>query len=126
MRATQILNIAAVCHEANRMLCLTAGDASQPEWMQAPTWQRDSAVSGVEGIAAGRIARADQSHENWMAEKIATGWVYGEKKDPNTKTHPCLVPYEQLSDHDRAKDDLFFAIATTLLYRAGLLAPQHA
>lgn len=119
-----ILEIAAICHEANRMLCLAAGDTSQPQWMHAPTWQRESAVHGVEEIAAGRITRADQSHESWMAQKLADGWVYGEVKDAEAKTHPCLVPYEQLSEHDRAKDDLFYAIATTMLYRAGLLAPH--
>jgi hypothetical protein len=37
---------------------------------------------------------------------MAEGWTYGPKRDDATKTHPSLVPYEQLSesekDYDRA------------------------
>ena len=31
--------IAAVCHEANRMYCTVTGDRRQPEWYDAPEWQ---------------------------------------------------------------------------------------
>lgn len=40
--------------------------------------------------------------------------VYGEVKDGEAKTHPCLVPYEQLPPAQRLKDDLFAAIVRTL------------
>lgn len=115
--AARILHIAAVCHEANRMYCLTLGDTTQPEWMQAPEWQRQSAIKGVEAIAEGRTTRPEQSHESWSAEKIATGWVYGPVKDAEKKEHPCLVPFTELPPEQQMKDHLFFAIATTLLAR---------
>jgi hypothetical protein len=113
--AEQILNIAAVCHEANRMYCLTIGDTSQPDWMQAPEWQRSSAITGVEKIATGATTRPEQSHESWYAEKDANGWVYGDAKDAEAKTHPCMVPFAALSPEQQMKDKLFFAIASALL-----------
>jgi hypothetical protein len=46
-------------------------------------------------------------HENWTKDKVADGWVYGEVKDAAAKTHPCLVPYDQLPANQRFKDSLF-------------------
>ena len=41
------VQIASICHEANRAYCLSIGDESQPEWATAPDWQRVSAINGV-------------------------------------------------------------------------------
>ena len=40
--------IAKVCHEINRAYCHAIGDDSQLSWDQAPEWQRQSAIHGVE------------------------------------------------------------------------------
>lgn len=109
------VQIARVCHEANRAYCETIGDYSQPVWGAAPPWQIDSAIQGVENIAKGIVTRPEQSHESWSAQKIADGWVYGPTKDPVAKTHHCLVPFADLPPEQQAKDHLFFAIATALL-----------
>ena len=49
---------------------------------------------------------AKNVHETWAANRIKEGWNYGEKRDDVKKTHPCLVPYEELpeseKDYDRA------------------------
>lgn len=55
------------------------------------------------------------SHDNWMAEKVADGWVYGEVKDPAAKTHPCIVPFDQLPPEQQFKDRLFATIVRTCL-----------
>ena len=36
-------------------------------------------------------------HDEWCAEKIGTGWVYGEEKDIENLVTPYLVPWEDLS-----------------------------
>lgn len=107
--------IASICHEANRYYCETLGDHSQVEWNDAPDWQMDSAIHGVEAIRDGRTTKPSDSHESWLAEKEATGWKYGPVKDPEKKEHPCFVPYDQLPPAQQKKDALFFAIATALL-----------
>lgn len=67
-------DIAAICHEANRMLCLADGDTSQPTWFEAPAWQRRSAIAGVEFNAGNPSAPASASHDSWLAVKEADGW----------------------------------------------------
>jgi hypothetical protein len=49
-------------------------------------------------------------HQNWSDFKLKEGWVYGSQKDPVAKTHPCLVPYDQLPPTQRVKDTIFSAI----------------
>ena len=47
---------------------------------------------------------AENVHENWSAQRIADGWVYGEKRDDEKKTTPCLVPYDELSEREKDFD----------------------
>lgn len=101
--------IARICHEVNRAYCNSIGDNSQPSWEDAPDWQKDSAVNGV-NFHLNYDTTPEQSHENWMREKEADGWVYGPTKDPEKKEHPCMVPYDQLPLEQRTKDYLFKAI----------------
>jgi len=105
--------LAAICHEANRALCRALGDHSQPEWSEAPDWQRDSAVAGVKAHLREPLT-PEESHGVWMGHKTNDGWAYGPVKDPVAKTHPCMVPYDQLPPTQRAKDHLFAAIVAAL------------
>ena len=102
-----VLSIARVAHEVNRAYCQAMGDESQTEWEEAPNWQRISAMQGVEMHLANPNATPEDSHKSWLAGKEKEGWVYGPVKDPNAKTHPCMVPYEQLPIEQRAKDYIF-------------------
>lgn len=43
-------------------------------------------------------------HDVWAQGRIAEGWTYGEQRDDKKRTHPCLVPYEELSDAEREYD----------------------
>jgi hypothetical protein len=45
-----------------------------------------------------------------MREKVEGGWKYGETKDPEAKTHPCIVPFEDLPAEQQFKDKLFRTI----------------
>lgn len=103
-------DIARICHEANRGYCATLGDDSQPIWKEAPGWQRSSAIHGVEAILADPSHTPEQSHEGWLAEKAADGWVYGPEKKPELKQHPCFLPYADLPDAQKRKDHIFRAI----------------
>lgn len=49
-----------------------------------------------------RMAR--NVHDVWAQGRIAEGWTYGEQRDDKQKTHPCLVPYEELPDAEREYD----------------------
>lgn len=104
-----IENVAKVCHDANRSFCQTLGDNSQPPWEEAPEWQKDSARLGVTKHLTHPMT-PEESHQSWSDQKIADGWVYGPVKDPEAKTHPCLVPYKDLPPEQQTKDYLFGGI----------------
>jgi hypothetical protein len=114
MEQNLIEGIAQVCHEANRAYCASIGDNSQPPWSEAPEWQRTSAVNGVKHALAHPDAQPSDSHHSWLAEKAAAGWKLGPTKNPETKEHPCMVPYEQLPKEQRRKDALFLAVVRAL------------
>ena len=106
--------IASVCHEVNRAYCESIGDFSQPSWEDAPEWQRKSAINGVQFHIENPEASPSASHDKWLEEKVADGWKYGAEKNPDTKEHPCCVPYEQLPVEQRSKDYIFRAIIHSL------------
>lgn len=110
---------ARAAHEANRAYCIAIGDASQVAWKDAPEWQRASARDGVRGAIAGATPR--QSHENWSRVKLADGWRHGVVKDPTAKTHPCLVPYDELPEEQQRKDFVFINTVRPLAMALGAI-----
>jgi hypothetical protein len=110
--------LAEMCHAVNKAWCEKNGDFSQPEWLDAPQWQKDSAVNGVQFHRADPNTTPEHSHANWLSQKVKDGWVYGDVKDPEAKTHPCIVPYQLLPDVQQFKDKLF----TVLIHSADSLS----
>jgi hypothetical protein len=106
--------IAKVCHQANKAWCESDGDHSQKDWFEAEDWQKESAITGVVFRLGNPDAKEDAQHNAWMEDKIKDGWVYGEVKDAEKKTHPCLVPFDQLPLFQQKKDKLFCAIVDAL------------
>lgn len=105
-----IEQVAAICHEVNRAYVKAVEGKEVEPWHKAPQWQRDSAIDGVFNFAEEPDATPEMMHEKWMDYKIANGWTYGEIKDEEKKTHPCLVPYDQLPEAQKVKDYLFVAV----------------
>jgi len=108
-------DIARVAHEANRAYCAAIGDDSQLPWESAPDWQKASALDGVRFHRQNPTAGDAASHDNWRRQKEADGWVYGETKDPERKTHPCMVSFLDLPTEQQLKDRLFRSVVRALL-----------
>lgn len=47
---------------------------------------------------------AKNVHEVWSVGRMNDGWTYGEKRNDTEKKHPCLVPYEELSEEEKEYD----------------------
>lgn len=43
-------------------------------------------------------------HEVWAQGRLNEGWVYGPERDDALKHHPCIVPYEELTDVEKSYD----------------------
>ncbi len=109
-----VKEIAKVCHEVNRAYCQVLGDLSQKSWDEAPDWQRDSAINGVEFHLKNPDAGPENSHNSWLAEKADAGWVFGPEKSEAKKTHPCMVSFHDLPVEQQAKDYIFRGIVHAL------------
>lgn len=109
-----VIDIARVCHEANRAYCFALGDDTQKSWHEAPDWQRESAVVGVRFCLENPDAPPSANHDSWLRQKEADGWKYGAVKDADKKEHPCFVPYDDLPDDQKRKDALFKAVVASL------------
>jgi len=107
--------LACACHAA--WYAYTVHGLGQPgePWDRAPAWQRESMMDAIafwdRQIALATDRSIDKlreelprmSHDNWVVHKRMTGWVYGPEKDPDKKTHYCLVPWCDLPREEQAK-----------------------
>jgi len=110
----RVLDVARVCHEANRAYCFGIGDERAVPWHEADAEMRASAVAGVRFRLEHPGASPAAQHEEWREARRSQGWVYGPVKDAMQKTHPCMVPWESLPMQQQAKDVLFMAIVLAL------------
>ena len=47
---------------------------------------------------------AKNVHEVWAQSRMEQGWTYGDERNDALKHHPCLVPYEELPEVEKAYD----------------------
>ena len=117
VRAITFEDIAKTAHEVNRVYCQSIGDQSLSSWEESPDWLKKSVLNGVQFHFTNPNASPRKSHENWLKEKEAEGWCYGPRKDPERKTHPCIMAYHDLPLAQRMKDYLFVAVVKSMLGR---------
>lgn len=49
-------------------------------------------------------AMAKNVHEVWAQSRIDQGWTFGPERSDALKHHPCLIPYEELPETEKAYD----------------------
>lgn len=80
-----------------------AGQAYNEVITQEQCW---SQVDGFKNWLEHPDITPEENHENWMRYKLEHGWVYGEKKSEKYKTHPDLVPFDELPEVEQRKDEM--------------------
>jgi len=109
-----IAGIARVVHESLRAYKKALKEDSLPPWDEAPDWQRKATEAAVEFRLKNPTSEPRHQHEQWVAEKIANGWKFGDQKDATLKTHPLLISYECLPFEEQLKDSLVQAVIDSL------------
>jgi hypothetical protein len=84
-----------------------------------PDWQKDSARQGVQKALDG--ASPEDLHLSWCDQKVKAGWRYGPEKNPERKTHPCLLPYKDLPADQRQKDFIFHETVHNMAGTLGII-----
>lgn len=121
-----LVMIAHACHERNRQVCIQNGEENvAPVWEEYDDELKETTINGViftlEKLRENELRerpiplnhiipqQAKDNHINWMKDKVKAGWVYGEVKDFDKKTHPCMVDYDKLPKVQQMKDFVFIA-----------------
>lgn len=104
--------IARAAHEAIRAYSVSIGDDSYEHWEHTSEWQSDDLLRKIDRLLAGETS--DQMHKIWRDSKIERGWVWGPVMDLDKKTHPDLVPYDELPIERKHKDLLLSIITLTM------------
>merc|ERR1712196_550812 len=67
---------------------------------------------------------AKNAHDEWASQRFSDGWIWGAKRDDELKHHPCLVPYEDLTETEREYDRITSMKTLKLLIGLGFSIVQ--
>lgn len=71
-------------------------------WEMCPIYSDGKAINEIPVKTLEFLARFE--HEEWVKERLASGWVYGVVKDVEKKISPYLIPYDDLDNETKELD----------------------
>jgi hypothetical protein len=98
-------------YEAARMAAEAAGAPVIPaHWFDREYAFQEQFINVIERqCGPDRSANPEALHNSWWEAYLDMGWSYG-PYDPAAKTHPDMVPYEDLGQLEQDKDSVFVAL----------------
>jgi RyR domain len=105
---------AMMIHESIRALQRLVHDPKPaPAWADAPEDMREASRTAAREGGTGQTPEG--SHATWMKGKKLAGWVRGDEKDAERRTHPAMVPFNELPRDQWARDLVVVAVADALV-----------
>ena len=77
-----------------------------PEDYEISDERLKSLMTGTKYVLENPATTAEENHNIWMEAKKNQGYTYGEVLDIEKKTHPSMIPFENLSDVEKRKDEM--------------------
>lgn len=72
-----------------------------------------------ESLLALTEAVAENTHEVWSQSRLSEGWTYGPRRNDAKRKHPCLIPYADLPEVEKAYDRNTAMNAIKLIVKLG-------
>jgi hypothetical protein len=103
---------AAFVYEAARLAALAAAAPIIPEiWTERETDFRSQFLEVIHRqCGPDRCASAEQLHADWVEAYRKNGWKWGPDRSLANRTHPDMVPYNELGELERDKDEVFIIL----------------
>lgn len=99
-----------MCYEQNRVISLELGEPDLGNWDNLSQEIKDSIINGIMNILKNPGISPEENHENWLKYKRAEGWAYGKEQDSENKISKYLLPWSELTDLQKQKDEIFINI----------------
>lgn len=64
-------------------------------------------------------ALSKNAHDVWAKNRVNDGWTYGDSRNDENKTTPCLVEYDQLPDSEKEYDRKMVIETLKVIYKLG-------
>lgn len=99
-------------YEAARLQAIAVDAPVVPElWPDREDDFRAQFVAYVEKLCtADTLPTPEEAHDSWWRAYEDMGWVYGPVRSIEDRTHPDMVPFDELDQREQDKDAVFLAL----------------
>lgn len=99
-------------YEAARLQAMAMDAPIVPEpWEEREPAFRSQMLEVIDMMCGpDRKSSPEELHDDWVRAYEAMGWRYGPVRDPKAKTHPDMVPFDELGFREQIKDAVFVAL----------------
>jgi RyR domain len=94
-------------HRAYNAFLQDEGPLKDP-WDSLAAWDKETVILGVKRIRMGM--GPETIHHEWVDRMVMEGWTWGRERDPEGKTHPSILPWNELPVWERRKAIVFCRI----------------
>ena len=99
-------------YEGARLQAMAVDAPIIPEpWDQRDEQFRSQFINVIDMMCGpDRKSSPEELHDDWIKAYEEMGWRFGPVRDINRKTHPDMVPFNELDPRERDKDAVFVAL----------------